>query len=220
MTCRQISFRRPDGNLILDRLDAEFKEARIALITGPTGAGKSTLLNLLAGLLRPTSGTISADGQPVSRWRAAHRDQWRRQTGILFQHLHLIPEFSVADNVLLPLVPRNDSREASLARAEPLMDRLGLIDMAQMPLRRLSGGQKQRTALARALIHQPRYLFLDEPTAFQDDDWVQTIMTMLERAARKDACVVVCSHDQRLVNAIRPVFPLLRLEEGHLEPAA
>jgi len=186
---------------VLDGIEAHFPCGRAALITGPTGAGKSTLLHLLGGLLGPTSGEVWADGQPVSRWSAPHRERWRRGVGIVFQHPHLLDDISLLENVLLPCIPRPEVWPAALGDARRLLARLGLEAMGEKTPARLSGGERQRAALARALIGQPRFLLLDEPSAFQDDGRVQGLLELLKEAIDQGCCLVVCSHDPRLASA-------------------
>ncbi|MFZ1987047.1 MAG: ATP-binding cassette domain-containing protein [Desulfatitalea sp.] len=219
LMCRSLTFARPATGAVLDRIDALFACGRATLVTGRTGAGKSTLLHLLGGLLRPTSGEVWADGEPVSRWPAPHQDRWRRQVGMMFQHLHLLSDLSVLENVLLPCVPREAAWSENSARAELLLERLGLAPMRHAPPRRLSGGQRQWVALARALINRPRFLLLDEPSAFQDDDQTRRLLDLLAETAGQGSCLVVCSHDPRL-RAAAGVFPVRhRLDQGRLEAA-
>lgn len=202
LACRRLMFRWP-GKFTVDppvlaSVDAAFLAGSVSLITGDTGTGKSTLLHLLAGLLRPTAGQVEANGQPVSRWPARHRDVWRRQTGIVFQHLALIPNLTTAENLLIPLLPRRldwPSMQDDIRRQLIVAD---LADLAESPAATLSGGQRQRLAIARALVGRPRFLLADEPTAFQDDGHTVQICLQLKAAAREGAVVVVCSHDPRL----------------------
>jgi ABC-type lipoprotein export system ATPase subunit len=104
LSCRRLDFRwsgrHAEEPLVLESVAADFSPGTVSLVTGETGSGKSTLLHLLAGLLRPTAGEVWADGLPVSRWPSRHRDPWRQQVGIVFQHLALIPDLSVAENLL------------------------------------------------------------------------------------------------------------------------
>ncbi len=119
LVCENVSVyrRRSDGTeqAILRHVEASLNGGEGILISGKTGAGKSTLLHLMAGLLRPSQGQITANGQPVSRWNTSHRDLWRRQVGIVFQHPHLINELTVLENVALPLkmrgVPKKEREE-------------------------------------------------------------------------------------------------------------
>jgi ABC-type lipoprotein export system ATPase subunit len=217
LACRALTFSRPTAGLVLDGIEADFPCGRATLITGATGAGKSTLLHLLAGLLGPTSGEVWADGLPVSRWSAPHRECWRRTVGIVFQHLHLLNDVTLLENVLLPCVPRPERWPAALGEARRLLERLGLGALEAVAPARLSGGERQRAALARALIGHPRFLLLDEPSAFQDDGRIAGLLGLLAEATGQGGCVVVCSHDPRLAAA--DLFQSrYRLAQGRLEP--
>lgn len=223
LACRRLHFRWPGDDagagIVLNAVDAAFAPGTISLITGKTGTGKSTLMHLLAGLLHPTAGEIRADGQPVSRWAAPHRDRWRRQVGIVFQQLALIPDLSVAENLLLPLIPRNLDWQHMQRDIQRQLAATGLAAVAQTPVHALSGGQRQRLALARALVGRPRFLLADEPTAFQDDDQTARIGDLLAAAAQSGAVVVICSHDPRL-KAARHVDRRYRLVDGTLSVVA
>ena len=199
LACHALDFRWPGERTdLLKSVHASFPAGTVNLVTGPTGAGKSTLLHLLAGLLRPTAGEVRADGRPVSRWTARHRDLWRQNTGIVFQHLGLIPDLSVAENLLLPLIPRNVAWSRMQADVGRQLADADLVELAEIPVGNLSGGQRQRLAIARALVGRPRFILADEPTAYQDDTHTQQIRGQLSAAARHGAAVVICSHDPRL----------------------
>lgn len=219
LTCHELSFQRP-GHIVLHGVAAAFEAGRATLVMGATGAGKSTLLHLLGGILRPTSGEILADGQSVSRWPEFHLEAWRRQVGLVFQHLHLLPDLTVLDNVLLPCIPRRSSWTQWTQAALDLLARLGLSPLAHQPLGQLSGGQRQRVGLARALIVRPRFLLLDEPTSFQDDTQTQGLLTQLAESTDQGACVVVCSHDPRLRSAHTLFAKKYHLDQGRLEASS
>jgi len=218
LACHQLGFARPGRKPVIDMLQARFAPGQATLISAPTGTGKSTLLHLLGGLLRPTSGEVWADGQAVSRWPAPHRDRWRRQVGMVFQHLNLVPDLSVMDNVLLPCIPTASSYTALIHRAGALLKQLDLPAAGREPLQTLSGGERQRVAIVRALITRPRFLLMDEPTSFQDDDGTANLLILLAEAAADDACVVVCSHDVRLRDETRIFGQKLCLHPSSLEP--
>jgi len=137
--------------------DVSFEVAlqEFVCLVGPSGCGKSTLLRLMAGLLRPTQGQISLDGQPLA---GPHR-----QVGIVFQRANLMPWRSVRDNVLLPLELEGVPRDQAVERADALIKLVGLAGFERARPRDLSGGMEQRVAIARALIHEPEILLLDEP---------------------------------------------------------
>jgi putative ABC transport system ATP-binding protein len=219
LVCQRLDFRWPGDDPhqppVLQSVDATFSPGAVVLISGDTGAGKSTLLHLMAGLLRPSAGEVWADGQPVSRWPASHRDPWRRQVGMVFQHLALMPDLSAAENLLLPLIPRKrrwSDMQTSVARHLAAAD---LASLAARPARALSGGQRQRLAMARALVGAPRYVLADEPTAFQDDRHAVHMMDQLRTAADGGAVVVICSQDPR-VKASTAIHRHLHLSSGRL----
>ena len=171
--CRRLDFRWPGKNaeepLVLEGVTVDFSAGTLSLVTGDTGSGKSTLLHLLAGLLRPTAGEVWAGGLPVSRWPSRHRDPWRQQVGIVFQHLALISDLSVAENLLLPMIPRKITWPRMQEEILRQLAAAGLSALSDAPTSTLSGGQRQRLAIARALVARPRFILADEPTAFQDD---------------------------------------------------
>jgi putative ABC transport system ATP-binding protein len=202
IACHGLDFAWPakaaEKGLVLKSVEAAFPAGTVNRVDGNTGAGKSTLLYLLAGLILPTAGEVWADGQPISRWPARHRDPWRRRMGIVFQHLAVVPDLSVAENLLLPLIPRGIAWTNMQADIDRQLTEAGLSDMAAVPAGTLSGGQRQRLAVARALVGRPRFILADEPSAFQDDAHTAWIGRQLGAAARDGAVVVICSHDPRL----------------------
>ena len=121
----------------------------------------------------------------------------------MFQHLALIPTLSVAENLLLPLIPRHTPWPCMQAEVRRQLNDADLSGLAEAPAHTLSGGQRQRVAIARALVVRPRFLLADEPTAFQDDKQASRIGKQLESAARQGAIVVICSHDPRLRSSNR-----------------
>jgi ABC-type lipoprotein export system ATPase subunit len=219
LACHRLDFRWPgktdEEPWVLQAVEAVFPSGTVSLVTGNTGAGKSTFLHLLAGLLRPTAGEVWSDGQPVSRWPAGHRDTWRRQVGIVFQHLALASDLSVAENLLLPLIPREIAWSRMQADIDRQMVDADLSDLAGVPAGALSGGQRQRLAVARALVGRPRFILADEPTAFQDDAHTTRMGRQLNNAAREGAVVVICSHDPRLQESA-DIDQRFHLEAGNL----
>ncbi len=221
MECRKLSYSRmenhPNASVLLDNVTVKFPEAGITWIQGPNGCGKSTLIHLLAGLLRPVSGEILADGKAVSRWVGVHRDLWRRQVGVVFQADRLLQGLTVTENILLPLVPRMRSFEPALLKTHNLLEQLHLSQLAHRDIEQLSGGERQRVNVARALVSQPRLILADEPTAHQDEEGRKLIFSLLKQAVNEGVTVILTSHDEKTSEEI-PSDLRCRLSDGHLEP--
>lgn len=220
LTCRDICYSLPQGigesRLVLDHVNARFPAGRISIISGAVGAGKSTLLNVLAGLCRPTSGEVIANGQAVSRWAGAHRDRWRRQVGIVFQHYHLLYGFTLLENVMLPLMPLGYKLSECRRRATEALQKTDILHLAGRPVNGLSGGERQKAAVARALVTGPAYLLADEPTAHQDSANAERVMHLLGECAGKNAVVIVATHESQLADLTGDPVQY-RLDGGRLE---
>jgi ABC-type lipoprotein export system ATPase subunit len=217
--CQHVSLERRRHNRqtfrILNDITVAFNGSSMHLISGPTGVGKTSLLHILAGLLRPSSGQVLVDGQPVSRWTGIHRSRWRRRVGIAFQHHHLIEDLTALENVLVPLIPlcRNIRELRRLGRQA--LTELDLAALAGEKIQFLSGGQRQRINLARALVNRPKYIFVDEPTAHQDNASAAMIIRRLVEAKKKMTTVIIVAHDPR-VEASDAIDAHFRLADGKL----
>ena len=183
--------RRVDGRRLLDGVTLAVEPGRTLLVCGPNGAGKSTLLKVIAGLLPPTGGEILYDGRSATRWGPG----LRRNLGVLLHETLLYDELTVLDNLLFAgrLFGVADARR----RAEALVDEVGLRLVAREPAGRLSRGMKQRLALARALLHRPRVLLLDEPYAGLDARWSGWLTERLAAERARGATVVLVAHEWR-----------------------
>lgn len=196
---QHVCYRHPRAHRsVLNGVTLACESGSSTLITGAMGAGKSTLIQLLAGLLRPDSGEIRANGDPVSRFVAPHRDRWRRRVGLVFQHLWLIENRTVWDNVMMPLIPLKLTQTVRNQHVDDVLEQLQLGSLRQSVVSTLSGGERQRCAVARSLVTSPTYLFADEPTAHMDDGGVELVMTRFANARQQGATLVVVSHDPRL----------------------
>jgi len=175
-----------------------------ALVIGPSGSGKSTLLHILAGLARPSAGSISIFGQDVFSLKNSEIDRWRGATvGIVLQALHLVPHLSVRDNLrLAQYLARLPPDDAAVGAA---LAALGVADKAARRPRELSQGERQRVAIARAVVNGPKLLLADEPTANLDDEAAaRAVELLVGEAQRRAATLVVATHDAR----VKKHFPL------------
>ncbi len=182
---------------VLDGLDLDVREGETVAITGASGSGKSTLLNLLAGLDRPTSGSVRFRGQPIEGWSEDRLAEWRRtQVGFIFQDFRLLPRLTALENVALALEVLGEPPREAARRAAEALGQLGLGERLTHFPDQLSGGERQRVAIARAFIHRPALVFADEPTGNLDPD---TGARVLEQLLAVDAAsrttLVLVTHD-------------------------
>jgi len=169
------------------------------LLTGPSGAGKSTLLRLLHGATQPDRGEVYVAGRSLSRLSPSSLPYVRRNLGILFQEFKLLPERSALENVAVALEILGLPAKQVEARALAALTEVGLAERAAMPTISLSGGEQQRVALARALVNEPTVLLADEPTGSLDPDRAHEVLTLLERAHRRGATLIVATHDPEVI---------------------
>jgi putative ABC transport system ATP-binding protein len=159
----------PDGVPALDRVSVQVTAGEAVAVMGPSGSGKSTLLNRIAGLDKPSSGTVTVAGQRVDRLGETKTARYRRtQVGMIFQFFNLVDDMTVIGNVMLPARLAGMRRRAARGRAERLLAQLGIDRYRDTYPARLSGGERQRVAIARALINKPAVLLADEPTGALD----------------------------------------------------
>ncbi|MBA8885040.1 ABC transporter ATP-binding protein [Dokdonella fugitiva] len=208
----------PDGRLtILDRVSLAVERGDSLAIVGASGSGKTTLLGLLAGLDRPSSGTIALAGERLDALDEEARARLRRsRVGFVFQSFHLLPALNAEENVMLPL--ELDGRDDARERAADALARVGLGARRHHYPAQLSGGEQQRVALARAFVHGPDILFADEPTGNLDQRTGAGIGDLLFALNREHATtLVLVTHDATL--AARCARSL-RLREGRIEASA
>ncbi len=186
------------GNLqVLRNVDLTVGQNEIVTIIGPSGAGKTTLLQIAGTLDRPDSGAVVYDGVEVSSLSDKKLSEFRNHhIGFIFQFHRLLPEFSALENVAMPAMIGGMSRSAAMKRASELLGMLGLGDRLRHRPGELSGGECQRTAIARALINEPRVLFADEPTGSLDSrnrDEIRDLIAKL--SAELGQTFVIVTHD-------------------------
>ncbi|MFW6597908.1 ABC transporter ATP-binding protein [Propionibacteriaceae bacterium Y2011] len=169
-------------------------------VMGPSGSGKTTLLHLMAGVLRPSEGSITWRGQDLAAMSDRRRTRLRRADfGFVFQSGQLLPELPAEENAALPLMLGGTSRTEAVAHVRPILQRLGLAGMTRRRPGELSGGQAQRVAIARALAGSPGVIFTDEPTGALDSSTGAAVMHQLvAAAAAHGATLVVVTHDAQV----------------------
>jgi len=187
----------PGGRLLFENLKLEVEAGEAVAITGESGVGKSTLLNLIAGLDHGDQGDIAIEGRDLGALDDDQLTDLRRdRIGFVFQAFHILPHLSLAQNVALPLALA--ARPDALARAETLLEEVGLAGRGDDFAAQLSGGELQRVAIARALVHRPALILADEPTGNLDPETAEKILALLLRAAREhQAALVIVTHSQR-----------------------
>ncbi len=200
---------------MLDELSLEVAQGEFVAIMGPSGSGKSTVLNLVAGLDRPTSGTISVDGTPLAGLSEADLARFRRsRIGFVFQFFHLLNNLSILDNVLIAAQLTAAQEAPSRERAQRLLDELGIAAKAREYPAKLSGGERQRVAIARALVNRPAVLLADEPTGALDSHTGEQVMELLVTLNRSGQTILLATHDLEL--ARRYTRRLINLRDGKL----
>ena len=199
LALHDVSRRYGGGPPALDELSLTVRAGEALAVLGPSGSGKSTLLNLLAGLDRPSSGTVTVDGIRVDKLGEAASARYRRaRIGLVFQFFNLLDDLTVLDNVMLPAQLAGTSRAKARARAEELLGSLGVARHAGAYPGRLSGGERQRVAVARALVNSPALLLADEPTGALDTASGAEVRRLLSQLHADGQTVVLVTHDENL----------------------
>lgn len=185
------------ATVALDGVDLDIAGGESIAIIGPSGSGKTTLLHVLAGIVRPDSGTVSLRGRQVQQLSEDQRSALRRTDyGFVFQSGQLLGELTAVENVALPLMVAGMSRQRAVAEAARWFGPLGLDGLVDRRPGELSGGQAQRVAIARAVVHRPSVVFADEPTGALDQPTGEEVMRLLSRTHRESGAVlVVVTHD-------------------------
>lgn len=211
------AYRTPAGDFYALRgIDLEVKAGEFVVLYGRSGAGKSTLINVIAGIDRPTAGSIYIDGQAIHRMSEAQLTRWRgRQVGVIFQSFQLMPMLSCAQNVMLPMDFANlyRSPKEQYVRAMQLLGQVEIAEHAGKKPGAVSGGQRQRVAIARALANDPIFLAADEPTGSLDSRTAASVFSVFEQLVASGKTIFMATHDRELA---RRATRLLRIEDGEL----
>ena len=216
LTDLQRRFKHGDSDVLALRgLDLTVAQGEFVALVGPSGSGKSTLLNLLGGLDRPSGGEIWVDGVPLQeadeKARTAHR---RYHVGFIFQSFNLLPRLTALENVAIPLMLAGVGRVEREARAQAMLERVGLGHRLDHYPSEMSGGEQQRTAVARALIHNPAIILADEPTGNLDSVTGDSIMSLLKQLNQEEGItLILVTHDEEVAGYANRI---VKLRDGQI----
>lgn len=200
---------------VLKQMDFEVSPGEIVAIVGASGSGKSTFLHLLAGLDRPTQGTVMINGKDLQALSEVEKCQLRNKNlGFVYQFHHLLPEFSALENVGMPLLIGGATTSTVKEKAAVLLEKVGLKDRMQHRLGQLSGGERQRVAIARALVATPACVLADEPTGNLDPKNADRVLALFFELQKDfQTSVVMVTHDPAIAKRAQRI---LSIEAGRL----
>ncbi len=201
---------------VLENLDLDVPSGSFEALMGPSGSGKSTLLNIIAGLDRPTRGTVKVAGDDLTAMSDGQLAKWRSQTiGFVFQSFNLIPVLTAAQNVELPLLLTKLSGAERKKHVETALRIVGLEDRMHHYPRQLSGGQEQRVAIARAIVNDPKIIVADEPTGDLDRKSADDVLVLMDRLNKElHKTIFMVTHDPA---AAERASVQRRLDKGALQ---
>ncbi|MEI8036005.1 MAG: ATP-binding cassette domain-containing protein [Betaproteobacteria bacterium] len=212
-----VTKRYPDGFTALSNIHLTVESGEKVCITGHSGAGKSTLLKIIAGISPPTSGSVVINNTSLNPHNSSLKALWRRQFGLMFEDHKLLFDRSVFHNVLLPLeIIGAHSFKQCAQKVRAALDKVGLAAFEKSLPATLSGGEQQRLCMARALVHNPRILLIDEPTANLDADYALQISDLLLGFNQLGVTLLIATHDQALISRLNP--RCVGLLQGHILP--
>lgn len=221
LSCQNLSRSYTDAKSkidVLNSIDFDINHGEMVAIVGTSGSGKSTLLHLLAGLDKPTAGTVMINSKNIHEVSEDERCYIRNHhLGFIYQFHHLLPEFTAIENVGMPLLIRDAEPEKIKARATELLKQVGLEKRLKHKLGALSGGERQRVAIARALVANPSCILADEPTGNLDPQNAKRILDMFfELQKVQQTSVIMVTHDASIASRADRVFKIV---DGTLLPA-
>jgi len=212
---RKVYKRDKQEVVVLDGINLDVPEGAFEALMGPSGSGKTTLLNLIAGIDKPTSGSIKVAGTEIANLSESERANWRaRNIGFIFQFYNLMPVLTAAENVELPLLLTKLSKAERKKRVEVALKLVGLQDRMDHTPRQLSGGQQQRVAIARAVVADPKIIVADEPTGDLDRKSAEDVLALLKTLNETlGKTIVMVTHDPHAAEAAKV---RRRLDKGQL----
>ena len=199
----------------LRSVSVDIKKNEYVAIMGPSGSGKSTLMNIIGCLDTPTGGQYILNNTDVSKLEDNQLAEIRnKEIGFVFQTFNLLPRYNAFENIMLPMVYAGKSKAERIARAEEVVESVGLTDRALHRPNELSGGQKQRVAVARALVNYPSIILADEPTGNLDSKTSIDIMNLFDEIHSKGNTIILVTHEEDIA---RHAHRIIRLRDGEIE---
>ena len=200
-----------EKTVALDCINLDIYDGEICCLLGTSGSGKSTLLNMMAGLEKPTKGTISIDGSVITQMNEQKLAMFRQgKIGFVFQAYNLLPSMTAVENVALPLMFLGENRKSRNQKAKAILNAVGLSKHMLHKPTQMSGGQQQRVGIARAFVNTPRIVFADEPTGNLDSKTTLEVMAIIVNMARKrNQTLVIVTHDPSIARYANRVVHIL-----------
>lgn len=196
-------------------IDLEIEMGKLLMIVGPSGSGKTTLISIIAAILTQDEGECLLFNDNVNAMKNGEKTAYRgKNIGFVFQAFNLVPTLTSAENVAVPLILNGTPRQEAEARAFELLEKLGIPEKANTPPVELSGGQQQRVAIARSMVHHPKLIVCDEPTAYLDHQTGQKVLETLKTSAlNENRALIVVTHDARIFGFADKI---VKMEDGRI----
>ncbi len=193
---KKYEINKTDVVTAIEDVNLSFKEGEVVVLKGASGSGKSSILSLIAALSKPTSGEVLVDGKQISKLSDDFASVYRRDNiGFVFQKYNLIPNISVKENILLPLIPLNPDAQEAEKKLQRVMELFKISHKQDALVRNLSGGEQQRVAIARANVNAPKIIIADEPTANLDEKLSLHFIEMVKELKEAGKTIVIATHD-------------------------
>lgn len=200
---------------VLKNIDIKVNKGEYIAIMGPSGSGKTTLMNIIGCLDVPTTGKYFLEGEDISKLKDDKMAEIRnKKIGFVFQQFHLLPKLTALQNVALPLLYGEVSKDKRIKMAKEALDKVGLLDRKDFYPNQLSGGQSQRVALARAIVGNPTLLLADEPTGALDTKSGNQVMELFEKLNSEGVTIIMITHSEEIANCAQKTY---RIRDGKLE---
>lgn len=206
--------KRYDGHAVLKEITLQISGGEFVTLIGKSGAGKSTLISALIGAIPINKGLISVDGYDVTRLNAPSLQLYRRQIGVVFQDFKLLPQKTVYENIAFAMEVCGSKPQEIKQRVKEVMEIVGISRLSSQFPKQLSGWERQKTAIARALVHDPKLFIADEPTGNLDPEAATEILSLIQKINANGATVIIATHNQHLVDRLNK--RVVVLDEGKM----